>query len=356
MDDSIRKHIDELYEKNDLSDEKLLYILNNIKEEEVFYLQEKALKTKESYYGKKIYLRGLIEISNYCKRECRYCGINAYNKNVKRYRLSKEEILESCKRGARLGFNTFVLQGGEDSYFSDEILIDIVENIKKIHKNCAVTLSIGERSEDSYKRLKEAGADRFLLRHETIDPKKYRELHPNSELKTRIDCLETLKRLNFQIGAGFMVGLPQYTNEDYVKDLRFLKQLDPHMAGIGPFIPHKDTELKNESAGSVEKTVILLALARLLLPRVLLPATTALGTLSADGRAKGFASGANVIMPNLTPNYVRDKYTLYNGKKNTDEEAAEGLEKSKKMIEMYGYEVDMGRGDSKKMLIEKGNS
>ena len=153
MDDSMRKHIDELYEKNDLSDEKLLYILNNIKEEEVFYLQEKALKTKERYYGKKIYLRGLIEISNYCKRECRYCGINAYNKNVKRYRLSKQEILESCERGARLGFNTFVLQGGEDSYFSDEILIDIVENIKKIHKNCAVTLSIGERSEDSYKRL-----------------------------------------------------------------------------------------------------------------------------------------------------------------------------------------------------------
>ncbi|MCI7343632.1 MAG: [FeFe] hydrogenase H-cluster radical SAM maturase HydE [Fusobacterium necrophorum] len=343
----VRQYIDELYEKNDLEEEKLLYILDHIQEQEIAYLQKKALQTKEKYYGKKIYLRALIEFTNYCRRECRYCGINRYNQKVERYRLSEEEILRTCEKAKGLGFHTFVLQGGEDVYFQDELLVTLVKKIKKKYPDFALTLSVGERSRKSYRLLKEAGVDRFLLRHETIVPEIYKKLHPQSELQTRIECLEHLKDLGYQIGAGFMVGLPAYENRDYVKDLLFLKRLSPHMTGIGPFIPHHDTELGNEKAGSVEKTIIILALVRLLLPKVLLPATTALGTVSEDGRLRGFASGANVVMPNITPVEFREKYTLYNGKKNTGEEAAEGLRQTCDMIEKNGYEVDMGRGDSK---------
>lgn len=340
-------YIDKLYQTNDLSEEELLYILDNIRQEDISYLQARALETKERYYGKKIYLRALIEFTNFCKRECQYCGINVYNKKVERYRLSKKEILETCEEGKRLGFHTFVLQGGEDSYFEDEVLADLVRTIKDKFPEFAVTLSVGERSYESYKRLKERGVDRFLLRHETINPEVYKRLHPRSRLESRIECLQNLKKLGYQAGAGFMVGLPGYENRDYVKELRFLKEFQPHMVGIGPFIPHQDTEMRNESSGSVEKTIIILALVRLLLPKVLLPATTALGTVSEDGRLLGFASGANVIMPNLTPVHFRDKYALYNGKKNINEEAAEGLKKSWNMMEENGYEPDMGRGDSK---------
>lgn len=343
----VRQYIDELYERNDLEEEKLLYILDHIQKEEIGYLQKKALQTKEKYYGKKIYLRALIEFTNYCKRECRYCGINRYNTQVERYRLSEEEILKACQRAKELGFHTFVLQGGEDVYFRDEILVDLVKKIKERFPEFALTLSVGERPYESYQKLKEVGVDRFLLRHETIIPEMYKKLHPQSELQTRLDCLESLKSLGYQIGAGFMVGLPGYENKDYVKDLLFLKHLSPHMTGIGPFIPHHDTELRNEKAGSVEKTVIILALVRLLLPKVLLPATTALGTVSEDGRLRGFASGANVVMPNVTPPEFRDKYALYNGKKNTGDEAAEGLRQTCEMILKNNYEVDMGRGDSK---------
>lgn len=343
----VKQYIDELYQRNDLEEEKLLYLLDHIQEEEILYLQKKALHTKEKYYGKKIYLRALIEFTNYCKRECRYCGINRYNRKVERYRLSEEEILRTCEEAKKLGFHTFVLQGGEDVYFQDEVLVPLLQKIKEKYPDIALTLSVGERSYESYQVLKKAGVDRFLLRHETIIPEVYRQLHPQSELQTRLDCLENLKTLGYQIGAGFMVGLPGYENKDYVKDLLFLKQLSPHMTGIGPFIPHHDTELKNEKAGSVEKTIIILALVRLLLPKVLLPATTALGTVSEDGRLRGFASGANVVMPNITPMEYREKYTLYNGKKNTGEEAAESLRQICQMIEKNTYEVDMGRGDSK---------
>lgn len=341
------QYIDQLYETNDLEEEALTYILDHIEEKDIPYLQQKALQTKEKFYGKKIYLRALIEFTNFCKRECQYCGINAYNQKVERYRLSKEEILETCEEGKRLGFHTFVLQGGEDSYFADEVLLDLVQTIKERYPEFALTLSVGERSYESYKTLKEGGVDRFLLRHETINPEVYQKLHPRSRLESRIECLQNLKQLGYQAGAGFMVGLPGYQNKDYAKELRFLKDFQPHMVGIGPFIPHQDTAMRNESSGSVEKTIVILALVRLLLPKVLLPATTALGTVSEDGRLRGFASGANVIMPNLTPVRFRDKYSLYNGKKNIGEEAAEGLRKSKKMMEDNGYEADMGRGDSK---------
>lgn len=340
-------YINILYETNDLGEEELLYILDHIQKEDIPYLQEKALKTKERFYGKKIYLRALIEFTNYCKRECRYCGINAYNQKVERYRLSKEEILFACEEGRKLGFHTFVLQGGEDPFFQDEVLIDLVKSIKQSYPEFALTLSVGERAYESYQALKKAGVDRFLLRHETINAEIYQRLHPKSSLETRIQCLQNLKNLGYQAGAGFMVGLPGYENKDYVKDLLFLKEFQPHMVGIGPFIPHEDTDLRNESSGSVEKTIIILALVRLLLPKVLLPATTALGTVSEDGRLQGFASGANVIMPNLTPVHFRQKYTLYNGKKNIGDEAAEGLKKSRQMMEENGYEMDMSRGDSK---------
>lgn len=343
----IKDLIDRLYENNDLEDEQLLYILDNIDEEEKAYLFAKSSMTRDKYYGKNVYLRGLIEFTNYCKRECNYCGINAFNKEANRYRLTKDEIIETCKMGKELGFSTFVLQGGEDTYFTDEIMTDIISSIKKEIPGCAVTVSIGERSYDSYKKLKEAGADRYLLRHETANPDKYRELHPLSESKTRVECLNNLKKLGFQTGAGFMVGLPNYTNADYVKDLRFIKNLKPEMVGMGPFIPHHDTCMRDCEAGDIETTVLLLSLIRLLLPKVLLPATTALASIDENGRKRGLDVGANVIMPNLTPVSMRGNYSLYNNKKSSGSESAEALDLIKKELESYGYVCNMSRGDSK---------
>lgn len=305
-----------------------------------------AQQTAQKSFGRQIFVRGLIEFTNYCKNDCYYCGIRRSNKNAARYRLTQEEILECCHAGYGLGFRTFVLQGGEDYFYSDEDIAAIVRAIKAQHPDCAVTLSIGERSRETYALWKKAGADRYLLRHETADCAHYAKLHP-AELsaKNRQNCLYTLKELGYQAGAGFMVGSPYQTAENLADDLMFLQKLRPQMIGIGPFIPHHDTPFKDEPAGSVELTLVLLAVLRLLFPHVLLPATTALGTLAPGGRLLGIKAGANVIMPNLSPQNVRGKYLLYDNKLHTGAEAAEALNELQREVASIGYRIVSARGD-----------
>jgi len=310
-------------------------------------LFEEARKVRDAHYGKKIFVRGLIEFTNYCKNDCFYCGIRRSNKNAQRYRLTKEEILSCCETGYRLGFHTFVLQGGEDPYYNDDLMCEIIYEIKSRYPDCAVTISFGEKSRDTYKRYKEAGADRYLLRHETANPAHYGMLHPKElSLKNRKKCLYDLKELGFQVGAGFMVGSPYQTDEHIVDDLLFLKELNPHMVGIGPFIPHKDTPFRDFPEGTLQKTLTLLAIIRIMLPKVLLPSTTALGTIHPKGREMGFQAGANVVMPNLSPVGVRKAYSLYDGKICTGEEAAECAACLKRRIESSGHVMDFSRGDS----------
>ncbi|NFH63168.1 [FeFe] hydrogenase H-cluster radical SAM maturase HydE [Clostridium botulinum] len=342
----MKKIIDELYERNNTSNDKLLYLLNNIDKENKKYLIYKAHETSLKYYDNKVYLRGLIEFTNYCKNACLYCGISCNNNNAERYRLSEEEILNCCKKGYSLGYRTFVLQGGEDPYYTDNKIIDIIKSIKKLFPDCAITLSIGEKSYETYKKFYEAGADRYLLRHETASKNLYEKLHPDMSFENRRLCLKNLKKIGYQVGAGFMIGLPNQTNEDYVNDLIFLKELKPHMVGIGPFIPHKDTILKNQSAGTLEDTTTLLALIRLLLPEALLPATTALGTINPMGREAGLKAGANVVMPNLSPTNVRNKYMLYDNKICTGDEAAECRKCIENRINNAGFSLDLTRGDN----------
>lgn len=341
----MKRLIDKLYDSNNLSSDELLLLLNNMDEESKKYLHMKANETRLHIYSDKVYMRGLIEFTNYCKNNCRYCGIRRNNKNVSRYRLSKEEILDCCREGYRLGYRTYVLQGGEDAYYTDDKIVDIVSSIKSSFEDVAVTLSIGEKSYESYEKYFDAGADRYLLRHETNSRELYDSLHPNMSYDNRIRCLHDLKDIGYQIGAGFMIGLPNQTNEDFVKDLIFLKELQPHMVGIGPFIPQSDTPLADEKGGTAEKTCILLSLIRLLLPEVLLPATTALGSINNKGREQGLKSGANVVMPNLSPTSVREKYALYDGKICTGDEAAQCRNCIENRISAAGYRVDMSKGD-----------
>ena len=340
----MKKLIDKLFNERDLSNEELKTIITQMPEPQ--YLFSKARERANEVYGRKVFIRGLIEISNICKNDCLYCGIRKSNPNISRYRLTKEEIISSCINGYELGFRTFVLQGGEDGFFTDDILVDIISKIKEKCPDCAVTLSLGERSCESYKRLKEAGADRYLLRHETADEDHYGKLHPSElSLKNRIKCLDILKKTGFQTGCGFMVGSPYQTADNLVEDLRFIKNFQPQMVGIGPFLPHKDTPFKNEKAGSADLTVYLLAIIRLMLPSVLLPATTALGTAEENGRERGILAGANVIMPNLSPESAREKYMLYDGKLHTGAENAYKLEILKEKIAEIGYEIVTERGD-----------
>ena len=316
--------------------------------EAVRKLKEEAVRIREVYYGKKVFTRGLIEYTNYCKNDCYYCGIRRSNKNVSRYRLTKEEILMCCENGHELGFRTFVLQGGEDPWFNDDRMVDIIQSIRQGYPDCAITLSIGEKSKESYQKFKEAGADRYLLRHETANEEHYRYLHPeNLSSANRKQCLYDLKELGYQIGAGFMVGAPGQTMEYLADDLVFLKELNPHMVGIGPFIPHHDTKFAEEPAGSVDLTLFLLSVIRIMLPQVLLPATTALGTLDPRGREKGFQAGANVVMPNLSPVKNRKQYELYDNKICTGDEAAECKACMAARMKSIGYEVVTDRGDYK---------
>ena len=317
------------------------------------YLAEKARAVREKYYGKAVYMRGLIEFTNICKNNCYYCGIRRDNANAERYRLSEEQILSCCDIGYELGFRTFVLQGGEDPYFTDELIVSIVSAIKGRYPDCAVTLSIGEREKESYQKFFDAGADRYLLRHETADKSHYEMLHP-AELSFdhRMQCLKDLKDIGYQVGCGMMVGSPYQTTEHLVKDLRFLQEFKPEMVGIGPFIPHHDTQYADCAAGTVEMTVRLLSIIRLLLPDVLLPATTALGTIDPRGREKGILAGANVVMPNLSPSDVRGKYLLYDNKICTGDEAAECIRCMAMRISSVGYETVVDRGDHVSFSME----
>ena len=340
--------VDKLEKEHSLTLSEYQQLIDNFDSDLASYTAEKARLACEKHYGKDIYIRGLIEISNYCKNDCYYCGIRKSNPNCTRYRLTKDEIIECCKEGFDLGFRTFVMQGGEDGHYTDEMLRNIVSSVKKLYPDCAVTLSLGERSYESYKRLWDAGADRYLLRHETADKDHYQRLHPKElSLENRIECLKNLKDIGYQVGCGFMVGSPYQTREHLAKDLKFIEEFSPHMCGIGPFIRHKDTPFKDEKDGSVELTLFLLSLIRLIKPTILLPATTALGTLLSDGREKGILAGANVVMPNLSPLSVRQKYMLYNDKIATGEEAAEGVENLKQRMEQIGYQVVVARGDYK---------
>lgn len=310
---------------------------------------EKARRVRHEHYGHTVFVRGLIEVSNICKNDCYYCGIRKSNAACERYRLDAEDILACCEEGYTLGFRTFVMQGGEDGFFTDERLCELVRRIKARFPDCAVTLSMGERSEESYRRLFEAGADRYLLRHETAESEHYARLHPPElTLTNRMRCLADLRRIGFQTGCGFMVGSPFQTTAALAKDLKFIEQFQPDMCGIGPFIPHKDTPFAAFAAGTLEMTCFLLSLVRLICPTVLLPSTTALGTIDPNGREKGILAGANVVMPNLSPLSVRKKYMLYDGKIATGDESAQSLAQLKQRMASIGYEITVDRGDVKK--------
>lgn len=339
---------EKLIRQHELTKEEYVELLKQYQDPEIAdRLAQEAVRLRKEHYGEKVFIRGLIEFTNYCKNNCYYCGIRGGNLHAVRYRLSKEEILSCCENGYQLGFRTFVLQGGEDLHYTDELMAEIIKEIKQKYPDCAVTLSIGERSYESYKKLREAGADRYLLRHETANEQLYSYLHPsNLSLKNRMKCLLDLKSLGYQVGAGFMVGSPTQTLENLAEDLVFLKELEPQMVGIGPFIPHHDTKFAKEPAGSVELTVFLLSIIRILLPKVLLPATTALATASEDGREKGLKAGANVVMPNLSPTDDRKKYDLYDNKVSTGGEAAESLDILAKLIKKAGYQMVKERGDA----------
>lgn len=344
---NIIKLIDKLYNENSLSKSEILYILDNIKSDEIDYLCKKALATRKKFYDNKVYMRGLIEFTNYCKNDCYYCGIRCSNKNISRYRLDLKQIIECADLGYKLGYRTFVLQGGEDNYFTDDKIVEIIKSIKNKYDDCAITLSIGEKSYESYKKYFLAGADRYLLRHETATQEHYKKLHPqNLRLSNRINCLRNLKEIGYQVGAGLMVDSPYQTNENIAEDLIFLKDLNPEMVGIGPFIPHHDTIFKDKPTGSLEKSIIVLALTRLLLPSVLLPATTALGTIDPKGREAGLNAGCNVVMPNLSPTDVRSKYTLYDNKICIGDEAAECRNCIEQRINRAGFVLDTSRGDN----------
>ncbi len=310
-------------------------------------LAARADAVRREHYGNKVYIRGLIEFTNYCRNDCYYCGIRKSHRSVSRYRLAAEDILTCCRTGYELGFRTFVLQGGEDPWWNDGQLSALVAAIRGAFPDCAITLSVGERSRESYQRLFDAGADRYLLRHETANPCHYARLHPaDLSWQNRMDCLRNLKDIGYQTGCGFMVGSPFQTADDLAGDLLFLKEFQPHMVGIGPFLPASGTPFDKEAAGSADLTVALLSIIRLLLPKVLLPATTALGTAEADGRERGIRAGANVIMPNLSPLSVREKYLLYDNKIATGDEAAESVANLRRSMENIGYQVVTDRGDS----------
>ena len=342
----MRALIDKLEREGVLSHQEFVALIDGRTPELAQELFARAREIRHRHYGKDVYIRGLIEFTNYCKNNCLYCGIRCGNTNAKRYRLTKEEILDCCREGWALGYRTFVLQGGEDPWYTPDRIEELVRAIKAQHPECAVTLSVGEHPREVYQRWKTAGADRYLLRHETADAAHYASLHPkNLTLHNRMRCLRDLKDIGYQVGCGFMVGSPGQTTDCIAKDLLFLHDLQPQMVGIGPFIPHCDTPLRDAPQGSLELTLFLLGIVRLMLPTVLLPATTALGTIHPEGREQGILAGANVCMPNLSPVAVRKKYTLYNNKISTGEEAAQSRDALAKRIESIGYRVVVSRGD-----------
>lgn len=322
------------------------YLLTSLNDVQKLQLQKCAVEIAKKHFGNGIYVRGLIEISSYCRNNCFYCGLRCSNNNAERYRLSKEDILNCCAEGARLGLNTFVLQGGEDPMQNDEWIADVVRSIKWNYPDRAVTLSVGERSRTAFRAFREAGVDRYLLRHETRNDEHYNFLHPGTmNAQKRRDCLFALKELGFQTGSGMMIGSPGQTVEHLIDDLQFLESLQPEMIGVGPFIPATGTPFEKYSHGSVDMTILIVSLLRLRFPKALIPATTALATLGERGREKAILAGANVIMPNLTPINIRDKYSIYDNKANRGGESAQNLQLLKNRLATIGYNINYGRGD-----------
>ena len=344
--------IDKLEQHNKLCKSEWVSLISNQTPELAEYLASRARLVREQHYGRDTYMRGLIELTNYCKQNCYYCGIRKDNLTVERYRLSHQEVLACCAEGYELGFRTFVLQGGEDIFYTDKELITLLQSIRDRYPDCAITLSLGERSKESYQTLFDVGANRYLLRHETANHEHYRRLHPAGlTATTRQQCLQDLKEIGYQVGTGFMVGSPFQTVEHLAEDMLFLKELNPQMIGIGPFIPHHATPFCEHPAGMLELTLFMLSLLRLMLPKVLLPSTTSLGTIAPDGRERGILAGANVIMPNLSPTAVRKNYLLYDNKICTTDEAIQSFERAKQSMETIGYPLTIARGDS--LNVEK---
>lgn len=339
--------VNKLLKTKNLSDEELLELIKtDVFDEELFFAADKV---RREHYGTDVYVRGLIEFTNYCKNDCYYCGIRHGNKKAVRYRLSREDIMECCREGYALGFRTFVLQGGEDPYYTDEIMCEIISSIRKEYPDCAITLSVGEKSRETYEKYFAAGANRYLLRHETADKEHYAMLHPNSmSLENRKRCLFDLKEIGFQVGSGFMVGSPYQTAENLLADLRFLQELMPDMIGIGPYLTHEQTPFADKENGSMELTLRLIAVLRLMFPYALLPSTTALGTIHPKGRELGLKAGANVVMPNLSPVNVRKLYELYENKICTGEEAAQCRGCLEQRVENAGYKIVTDIGNVKK--------
>lgn len=347
MNTTLTNSIQKLTNNELLSFEEFVVLLEHNSKDLRDILAKEAMLVKEKYFGKNIYIRGLIEFSNYCKNNCYYCGLRSDNKKADRYRLTKEDILSCCMEGYALGFRTFVLQSGEDKAFTDKVLTDIITNIHKNFPDCAITLSIGERSRQSYQNLFNAGATRYLLRHETADTMHYAKLHPDSmSFTNRMKCLEQLKNVGYQTGCGFMVGSPYQTPEMLAKDLLFIQEFRPHMVGIGPFISHADTPFATYKNGTLEDTLLLISILRLMLPMLLLPATTALGTIHPEGRELGILAGANVVMPNLSPVSVRKKYSLYDNKICTGDESAQCITCLQNRMAKIDHKIIVDRGDS----------
>ncbi len=340
------KLLEKLKAQGSLSKAEFLLLLEAHSKELQIKAAEMATEFRKKAFDNNVYIRGVIEISNYCHNNCFYCGIRRENSEVERYRLKREEILSCCKQGYELGFRTFVLQGGEDAYFTEEIITGLIREIKELYKDCAITLSLGEKKFETYKAYKEAGADRYLLRHETASEKHYQILHPEyQKFESRMRCLQDLKKLGFQTGTGFMVGSPGQTLQNLAEDLFFISKFRPEMVGIGPFISHKSTPFAKAKNGSLDLTLYLLSILRIMLPKVLLPATTALGSIDPRGRELGILAGANVIMPNLSPEDTRDKYSLYDNKLKTGPEAAEGLKELAKRLAEIDCKIAIARGD-----------
>lgn len=349
---AVRALIERLASGERLSEEEYAALILGRDEEAAARLAERAVAVRKAVYGDSVYIRGLIEISSYCKNNCLYCGIRRDNGCAERYRLTGEDILACAAEGHALGFRTFVMQGGEDAWYTDEILCDIISKLKARFPDCAVTLSLGERSRESYQRLYDAGADRYLLRHETADAEHYGKLHPpEMSFERRMQCLQDLRAIGYQVGCGFMVGSPFQTPGTLAKDLKFIESFRPEMCGIGPFIPHHDTPFRDQPAGSFELTLYLLSIIRLIHPAVLLPATTALGTIHPRGREMGILAGANVVMPNLSPVSVRKKYALYDNKICTGDESAQCRECLDRRIRDIGYRIEVARGDARGVRV-----
>ena len=350
LDKKTRELIDRLEDDHSLSEEEYKYLIEHESGEARDYIAPKARAVCDSVYGKEIYVRGLIEFSNYCRNNCYYCGIRGGNKNCERYRLTKDEILDRCRYGYKYGFRTIVLQSGEDMTYTDDVFCDIINAIKSEFPDIALTISIGERPYDTYKRYFDAGADRFLLRHETADEEHYNKLHPKEmSFKTRMECIQNLRDIGYAVGIGMMVGSPCQTTAHLAKDLKFIEDFQPEMCGIGPFIPHEDTPFREYPAGSYESTLYLLSIVRLICSHLLLPATTALGTIHPEGREMGILAGANIMMPNLSPESTQEKYKLYNDKIKTGEAVDVENSELARRIEKIGYKIVSARGDCRKI-------